>query len=707
MPEYIINAAPMVIDLGTQDLSTTQPSRVPDQIPQHLPKFYLYAQKGPTVPQLVSGAERINMFGAETFNLLGKFANHATVFANNIDAQGNACMLQRVLPADIGPNANMLLSLDVLPTKIPQYERNTDGSFMMDANGNKIPLTTVVNGVTTPVTAPGYNVKWVVTNQSTVTGLQTEFGQAVVGPGDQVDTSVTPNVQSQRYPIFEFMVSSPGSFGNQCGIRISAPTIKNTTNMPTTLMDSIRAYLYNFSVVEAASPTAAPATVPTVLNDQSVMVSLLPGSLDATGAQLYVGDVFLQSYQDLTNPAYPPVYGDFSKMAIYQNNLDTLLQEFYNAELPLINSFSDITANPADMYMINIASWVSSQGAPYSAIVPVVAANSTILSQYTNVMAAGGSDGTMNNTLFAGLVATECMRYLDPNDPVQDLAMNVESIMYDSGFPLATKQAMCAFVGVRHDTFVVLSTYEVDQPQLTQAQEMSTAIALRTQLQLYPESTYFGTPVMRGMVMGYSATLLNSQYTKPLPLTLEVAIKSAVYMGAGNGAWKNGSNFDGAPGSILQYMVNPTISWLPATARNKAWDAGLNWVQTYDRRSVFFPALKTVYNNDTSVLNSYFTAMAICYLNKVAHAAWREFSGVSHLTGAQLVERVNSFVSDAVKGKFDNRFVIVPAAFFTTSDAANGFSWTLPIKIYSNNMDTVMTTYVQAFRMSDLATPTA
>jgi hypothetical protein len=220
---------------------------------------------------------------------------------------------------------------------------------------------------------------------------------------------------------------------------------------------------------------------------------------------------------------------------------------------------------------------------------------------------------------------------------------------------------------------------------------------------MYPESDYFGTPVMRGMIIGRSGKLRNSQFTKYLPLTAEIAIKSAKYMGAGHGRWKNGFHFDGAPGSVVDYMYDINITWVPASVRNRNWDVGLNWVQSYDRRSFFFPALKTVYDNDTSVLNSYFTAMAICQLNKVAHAAWREFSGVAYLTNAQLEKRVNDFVAGRVKDRFDSRYVIEPAAFHTDMDVLRGFSWTLPIKIYAPNMKTVMTTYVQAYRIEDLA----
>ena len=35
---------------------------------------------------------------------------------------------------------------------------------------------------------------------------------------------------------------------------------------------------------------------------------------------------------------------------------------------------------------------------------------------------------------------------------------------------------------------------------------------------------------------------------------------------------------------------------------------------------------------------------------------------------------------------------------------ARGYSWTVPIKLYADNMKTVMTTYVQAYRMSSLST---
>lgn len=66
-------------------------------------------------------------------------------------------------------------------------------------------------------------------------------------------------------------------------------------------------------------------------------------------------------------------------------------------------------------------------------------------------------------------------------------------------------------------------------------------------------------------------------------------------------------------------------------------------------------------------------------------------------------KRVNDFVSEQVRGKFDDRFVIRPRAYFTSLDEVRNYSWTLPIDIWAAGMKTVMTTYVVARRIEDYA----
>lgn len=688
----IVNASPQVILQGTNDQSTRAPVRTADAIPTHLPKIYIYAKKGPTTPQLVVGDDRSAMYHADSFDVRLPWANHATVLSNLINAEGNQCMYQRLLPVDAGPASNLMLSLDVLPTIIPQYTRNSDGSFATDSQGAKI-----LSGST----AAGYTVKWVVSTRGTSTA--NGFGTATITAGDQ--TNATTQVQSQRYPIMELKASSIGAAGNDVGIRLWAPTNEVNTLVSQDLLTSQKAYPYFAAIIRRADATSSPNIVQTTFSEQRTVITFKPNVIDpTTDSKLYIGDVLLDKYQNLTDPRFPAQYGDFGTLAVYDNNIETVLNLFYAAEFANQVPGGDFTGADDEEHLFNFVSGQSSNGVPYNTFqILTTGANVVRPSEYTNIYAQSGSDGTMNDTLFAGLVADAVTEYGNINSQLMDTATNVESIIYDSGFPIETKKALCNFIAVRKDTFVVLGTHTVGGPQLTASEEHSLAIALRTRLQLTPESDYFGTAVMRGMIMGRSGKLRDSQYTKYVPTTMEIAIKSARYMGAANGKWKSGKNFDGAPGSILDYMTDINVTFTPSTARNKDWDVGLNWVQAYDLRSLFFPALKTVCNDDTSVLNSFFTAMAICEINKVNERVWRFFTGISgaNLSNDQLVEKVNAKCTSLLQGRFDNRFIIEPAAYVSATDDQRGYSWTLPVKIYAAGMKTVMTTNVEAHRISD------
>lgn len=689
MLQQIVNAAPMVIDYGTEDLSTLPVPRDEVAIPQHLPKFFLFAQKGPSTEELVSGVDLINTYGADTFDIRKQFFNHQTLFAVEANANANACMIKRVIPEDAGPVANITIWLDVLTTMVDTYLRNSDGSIKTDTNGDPI-LDTVISG---------HKVKFVVTNDNSDATLSDSFGNLMQTVGDQVDGSNN----SIRYPIMQFKVSSKGSYGNLVGIRLSAPTVSSVGAMPSKMMETFKSYPYYISVVKKADSLSTPKIVQTLFGEQGLMFTFKQDVIDpVTDREMFLGDVFINSYQNLTDLRYSKLIGDFGAIHVYTTVIDDLLTMFHATESSFINSsFYDFTDNVADKHLFNFISGTTSSGVPYQSYVFAETSNSVRFTNLTNVYAAGGSDGTMNNDVFATLVGAEMDRYLDSNDSLMDLAQNVESIIYDSGFPLPTKKKICNFIAVRKDTNVVLSTHTDGELQLSPSEEYSLGVALRTQLRLTPESDYFGVSVMRGLVMGVSGKVRGSKWTNPTSVAFALLTKSCKYMGASNGRWKNGFNFDGAPGSIIDNMYDFNNTWVPNSVRNRNWDIGLNWIARYDHRSFFFPALKTVYDDDTSVLNSYFTALAIGQLNKIGHAAWREFSG-SLLSGPQLAERINEFVNNKVKDRFDGRFNIVPNATITDMDNARGFSWTLPIIIGAPNMRTVQTTYVQAKRIEDV-----
>lgn len=682
----IINAAPMVEDLGIQDLSAVQIPTVSAPIPQHLPKFYIWAQRGSDEEQLLVGVERENIYGQATFTPGSPYYNHATIFANRANQSANACILKRLIPDDAGPRANLTLWLDVLRSPVDLYRRNSDGSIWTNALGDP-----EVTGTT-----DGYKVKWVVTSRNT--SDQEELGGATMVTGNQVDPST--GAMSERYPIFDFVVDSQGGYGNNMGVRFWTPNV-NVDSIPYAMMNSSKAFPYYLTYVERETPTSSADVIKTMFGEQMVTVTFKPDVKDPTTTQdLYIGDRATQSWGNMTDPRYPIEAPPFGGFYIYQRYVDQLTEAFHEAEVPFIDEWSDFGADPSESGLFNIISGQSTYGVPYHSFVFSDATDSVMFTKYTDISAAGGSDGTINDEIFAEMVSKEIKKYRDRKDRVMDLAYHVESIFYDSGFPVQTKLDLPSFISQRHDTFVVLGTHTYGQPKLTESQEQSLAVSLRARVMSYPESDFFGTPATRAMIMGCSGVIRNTKFR--VPATYEILIKFADYMGASNGEWKGSERPDGNPGNIVEELTDLNMVFVPEVLRNRFWDVGLNWILRYDRNSFFIPAYRTVYPDDTSVLTSAVTVMAICTLNKIGHKCWRTFSGRSDLTNLQLVERVNNFVGNECKGRFDNRFIIQPRAVVTDLDEARGFSWTLPIGIGAPGMKTVQTLYVQSDRIERL-----
>jgi hypothetical protein len=186
---------------------------------------------------------------------------------------------------------------------------------------------------------------------------------------------------------------------------------------------------------------------------------------------------------------------------------------------------------------MNIFSGTNFTGGKYHSVV-LDNTNGIIMSEFTQQYNAGGFDGTMTDEAFDLQVRERIQEYSDPNSRLQSMALNVENTFYDSGFSRETKLKLTSFISLRKDTFLWLSTFEHNKPRLTASEESSFAIGLRTQAQLYPESDYYGTPVMRCAIMGRVGKLRSSLWDYDVSPLLEVAGKMSWYLGRGDGKWR-------------------------------------------------------------------------------------------------------------------------------------------------------------------------
>jgi hypothetical protein len=681
----IRNAAPRAILKGFKDESGRAPVVEPEQLPSHLAHSFIFAERGTLLPQLVVGDSLTTTYGAKSFDYRSKFANHQTVLVNTINGEGNSQMVQRLVPDDAA-TATLVLWLDVVEDNVPQFERNTDLSFKLSQLNERIPTATVVLG---------HRVRWaveVLPEGKALSELVPKVGSL---------TSVLNSSQSQMYPIHAFTVASPGSYGNLVGVRLSAPTTVSASPIDDATVDAAKAYMYRFAMVERPDEFSTPNVKETIQGEQSVDFTYKAGVINRNDKLVSVDDVLLQSWNASAINGIPATVGVINDHHVYHDHIATLLAQFQAAEA----EFDLISDLDEDVHLFNFVGGTSIQNVPYySYVVEGPASGGVLLSETSSHYAKGGADGTLDFATFDALVANATANYGDlAGFDFLDTAIYPQSCIYDTGFTLDTKKKLLTVLGRRKDMWVVLSTQDVSAKQNTPSEESSIAVALRTAARMYPESEVYGTPVCRAIVIGHSGYLINSQWTKLTPLTIEFAAKSARYMGAGNGIWKSASSFSISPANQVTMFRDVNASFKKADVRSQDWDTGLVWVQNYDRRSLFFPAFQTVYDDDTSILNSFFNMAIAVELEKIADRAWRDLVGIDSLTPEQFIARSNRIISQAVAGRFDGRVTIEVDTFLTAADTQRGYSWSCNIIMYGNNMMTVGSFTIVARRREDLA----
>lgn len=742
MSSLMKNAAPMTIQLGMKDSSTTAASVAEEAVPSHLPKVMAFAKKGPTSDQLVVGSSRTSMYGSDTFDLRSKYATHQTVLSNILNDQANAQIFRRLKPQDAGPRASIRIYLDVLPTAIKQYRRGTDGKYMLDRNGNKIETGDHLDG---------YKVKWIakpidveggieeVVYSSTYDWETSEDGDAhmsspfngsymtvisashlqVKNGTEMAGTMVTTDrygyggEQSTMYPIFDIVVPFFGADGNNTGFRLFAPTDDSTLSINKNLLTTDKIYPLIAQFLYKDDTTQTSTITSTVSGSQYVDVALKPDAINTTtDEEVYIGTVLVEAFQSLDDPTTTPIYSPFGEVYVYENNLEMLIKQFYEAEIDHIgDGFTDFDESDDEEWRFNILSGVTSANQPYHTYeVNYSDTDSVRFSEHSTIYASGGSDGTTDDAMLNKLVTAHMAVYADELSEYTDSALHPESIIYDSGFDLNTKKALAQFISVRKDTFAFLSTHVAGET-LTEASEYSRAVSLNAYLKNYPESAFWGTKTVRGLVMGRSGKLLNSKWRGTLPISMEIASKAAACMGASDGIWKQAEFFDRYPNSMITMFKEPNVVFIGASVRNRDWEVGLNWVGAFARRQYFIPALKTIYGgdslSDTSVLNGFLTVLLCCELNKIGQRIWREFSGSSTLTDDQFIDTVNARYNELIKDRFTNVFTIIPNAFISPDQKKRGYAWTLQVKVGAPNMKTVEELYLDVYRKDDLDSATS
>lgn len=704
MSSYQIQSAmPRGIALGIDDQSARQVPLESVPYPQHMAFVPLFARKGITEPEIVFGNTRDRMYGAESFNERGAYATHSTVLSNILNAASNSQMICRLRPTDAGPNANVMLYMDVLETPLDEYSRNVDGSIKLDPI-TRLPVVKTPNGI-----PAGLKIRFGVKTLATEAEFVAKFAAADVEVGSMTNTA---GDQSVLYPIWQGALPWFGDAGNLTGFRMWAPTDKGMTPVNRNILTKDKVYPFRFAFVTTDNASSTPRALASQYGEQSIEFTFKPDTVATnTGLQISIQDALEAQYHDTSNPNVPEQFAPMSITHVYEANVRQILKRMMEVEKAYADSNSDIsiTASGDDMWLMNPLSAVSSYGVPYTAIQMATAGEGAIrMTETADHFAMSGFDGTMTPEIFDQLAVEEIAKFGDPSHQYTEMMRYPVSDVYDSGYGIAYKRTLAQFIAERKDLFVSLSTHSVGQPTLSAAERSSTAVMLAAYLRSFPESEYYGTTACRGVVVGSSGYMLNNAWAKRsgnwgrLPLTLWLARKAAMYMGASTAKWKSAYRFDSQPGNVIDNFEKIDVTFTPDTVRQKDWANGMIYPQYYDRKLMFFAGLQTVYEDDTSILNGYMAVKACCYLEKIGYMAWREFTGTDSIKDTVLEDSVKRFIEDKCIGIFDDKYTIVARCYHTKLDTLRGYSFHTEITIYGDNMVTVMTYNLTARRRSDL-----
>lgn len=694
-----VNAAPDVYMYGVNDKSARTPDYEMPQDPINKPLIFGMFQDGPTDKTLsVTGSLANRIYGAESFNLQGKFALHPTVMARMFFAEGNTCCIKRLRPGDAPPPANLRLYADVCHVaEDDEWERDPiDGSLKYEADGvtpkltgNKI-ATTHIKFITEYVKPENPDDEY-----------NTNIGTGKKVPGTyDVDGTV-----SEKIPLLDIEAPFFGSIGNLRGLRIWSNSAKGNRPFNTNLVEQ-GVYPFNIAFVQKANEHATPRQIYNNNGEMYTELCLKPDFIDVnTEVPKYIGTELLDAYRNL-HPRQHEFwnYGPFGNLFVYQENIDGLLKILFDQERThdyVGNDLKDVADDT--IYLVNLFGLLNSNGSAYQSIRPSKSVTgSARMSENSAHFATGGGDGTINNTMLDDLVYQELLDFTDENSPWQDWVSNSFTTFFDSGYSIKVKSVMGGIIALRKDTVVYMATHVDKARVLTGSEESSLGGALRVKLAAYPESEFFGTRAFRGVVHLYSGYLDDDAKTwrRPYTALYSLARKISRLAGAGNGKFRAQHMFDRPPKNFVDELIDLNVTWKPTHVRNRDWANGLLYVEKITERQWYYSATRGIFLDDTSVLTSVITGLVVSRVQRVAMRAHKYHSG-RLATREELKQAVEEFVRKELSGAFGEQYIINPNVEYTALDEKNGYSWTLRIGIGAKSMKTVQQVIVETQRYED------
>jgi hypothetical protein len=679
------NAVPKVTFNGIRDLSRRAFQRPPVTFAQHTPLLRLFTETGPTDTTYVGNDEGgfATIYGESSLAPRSKYFNQQSLLALQFLSEGNGFYVKRLSPEDAGNPARIIVALEMVHDYVDQTITQLGGFNYPNAVGDlsASPLAAGDNQV------EGYRARVILIRDN-----DSEVGTQRILPGEMVST--IDNSQSSVYPLFELPAAFFGAQGNNLGMRIWCTSTDDPDGFDEVTAERFKTRMYRVQFVELPVVGNTPVIVKTAMDEDFVNVSFDQGVYSDTYNMDYtIDDVLIDKYSDDGfESGLSVLYSPFSQCHVYRDNIK-LVQELILAAEQAVNPAIAGTVTSASQ--IDFLTMIGEDGDNYQSIqLEGAMGGGVTLGKNSTIYASGGDDGSTTLAEYNKLVDIENMNFGKlGNDQYENIAHYQFGVLYDTGLPMESKFRAIQVLAARKDVQYFFTTFVDGETRLLSAsEEASRCQALITRLQAYPESTLFGTPVCRAMISLQTGKLIGGGNGLPkyVPQLLDIGVKWARYAGMGTGILREGFEMDVSPNNRVTLVKDQNVKFFGERTRAQLWANGATWSQSYDQRSQYYPCLRSVYKDDTSVLLSPITVNICCDLIRLIHKVHADFSGNAFLSKEQLVERTDERILELTRERYGDRVDVIPRSYISAMDDNNGTSWSCEVTVAANNPHTTL-----------------
>lgn len=601
----------------------------------NVPFGFVLAERGEPGAIYFGGAKELTkLLGSETFNESSPYYTPSTRFIATAMA-GQGVELMRLVDPD-ATTAKLGLFLEVVNAAVTQYAVDSNGIRTVDVNGDFIPL---LDENDVLITEPGISIKWAV---RALTGQETYDTLTVL-------TTTSGQTVTTKYPIFGLEVNSPGLYGDRQGF-----SLYSSKDALADVANDVKSIIYRFQPFEL--PTAVSTTA-----------SVIPDIFGSAAADVSFKDVAVYS-KTSTNYAF--------KYALGSNYVDTTTGDsllpykikLYGANIALVGAALKALSSELDVdldpYMIDLISGTDLEGVHYAHL-HIDPTSSTVVNSSVVNYASGGTDGDVSFAALQVLIRD----WLSGTDHGEfpNLHQHPMTHFPDPGFSMDTKLLLFNMLDMRDNLKLDISTQDVSLPLNTKAQDMSAGQTLAFRAQMYPESIIAGVGCTRVGIYAHAGELVvGSPYSGIVPFTYNRLVQRRDLDG---GTYIKGSS-GGLPNSQVTLFRKPNWIADEESVRSLAWASGINVVMHASRTVVFYPSLRTVYPNDTSLLSDDEISDRILYMFKIARANWAKYAGV-RAPAKKLFSRIEADIDNDCATAFNKDDIRVKSTVFQTAYDAN------------------------------------